>query len=139
MTKIYIVTYGEYSDYSIEAVFLNKEHAEEYIKTCDRKWDQPEIEVYADGGAPTTWTTYYIEMNQKGDIIKIKQYINSPATNNESYPPYFNKQSNLCHMFRTNDKIAAIKSMNDIRAQIIALNKWGNQNIWEQLTKQTSE
>lgn len=32
MDKVYIVTDGEYSDYSIRACFSNKEKAEEYIK-----------------------------------------------------------------------------------------------------------
>lgn len=29
--KVYVVTYGEYSDYGIEAVFSTKEKAQEYI------------------------------------------------------------------------------------------------------------
>lgn len=41
--KVYIVTRGEYSDYQIESVFLDKEKAEKYIDTHD---SDMEIEEY---------------------------------------------------------------------------------------------
>lgn len=34
MEKVYIVTSGEYSDYTIEAVFSTREKAEEYVDAC---------------------------------------------------------------------------------------------------------
>lgn len=47
MTKVYIVTSGTYSDYTIDRVFLDKEKAERYIKLCDNHyWDTPQIEEF---------------------------------------------------------------------------------------------
>jgi hypothetical protein len=44
--KIYIVTAGEYSDYHIVRVFLDKEKAERYISLCGNHYDEPVIEEY---------------------------------------------------------------------------------------------
>jgi hypothetical protein len=44
--KVYIITSGEYSDYHIERVFLNKEKAEQYVKLVnnDSSWNEVGIE-----------------------------------------------------------------------------------------------
>lgn len=50
MSKVYIVTEGDYSDYHIEACFTTKEQAEEYIKNSkkveDSSWYKPSIEEW---------------------------------------------------------------------------------------------
>ncbi len=44
--KVYIVTQGDYSDYSIRKVFLDKEKAEKYAKYISTKYDEAYVEEY---------------------------------------------------------------------------------------------
>lgn len=44
--KVYVVTKGEYSDYHICAVALEKSKAEAICKLLVDRWDEPEIEEY---------------------------------------------------------------------------------------------
>lgn len=48
MAKVYIVTCGEYSDYSIHSVFSSREAAEKCCATWEQGglWDAPRIEEY---------------------------------------------------------------------------------------------
>lgn len=49
MSKIYVVTSGEYSDYGIDAIFSTKEKAQEYITirtNSEYIWNELEIEEY---------------------------------------------------------------------------------------------
>ena len=54
MSKVYIVTSGEYSDYHIDACFSTKQKAQEFIKNAKKTkefWDEPSIEKWdLDGG-----------------------------------------------------------------------------------------
>jgi hypothetical protein len=44
--KVYIVTRGEYSDYGISKVFLDKEKAKKYVELSQHHWDTPRLEIY---------------------------------------------------------------------------------------------
>lgn len=44
--KIYVVTSGDYSDYSIEAVCTSMESAKRIVSMVDNRWDEPRIEIY---------------------------------------------------------------------------------------------
>ena len=45
--KVYVITQGEYSDYHIVGVTLDKEVAEKCVKVHSReRWSNPRIEVY---------------------------------------------------------------------------------------------
>jgi hypothetical protein len=44
--KVYIITSGEYSDYGIDKVFIDKEKAEEWIRLNQRRYDVPKIEEW---------------------------------------------------------------------------------------------
>ena len=49
MSKVYIVTCGDYSDYRIEACFSTKAKAQEFIKNgkkIEEFWDNPRIEEW---------------------------------------------------------------------------------------------
>ena len=49
MSKVYIVTSGEYSDYHIDACFSTKQKAQEYIKNAEKTekfWNEPSIEEW---------------------------------------------------------------------------------------------
>lgn len=44
--KVYIVTSGEYSDYGIDAVFLDRKKAEAYARYHTEGWGEPRVEAY---------------------------------------------------------------------------------------------
>lgn len=44
--RVYIVTEGAYSDYSIQDVFLSREKAAAYVKANEGRWDDYYIEEY---------------------------------------------------------------------------------------------
>lgn len=49
LSKVYIVTSGEYSDYHIDACFSTKQKAQEYIKNVEKTkefWGKPSIEEW---------------------------------------------------------------------------------------------
>lgn len=49
MSKVYIVTSGEYSDYHIDSCFSTKQKAQEFIKNAEKIekfWDVPRIEEW---------------------------------------------------------------------------------------------
>lgn len=49
MSKVYIVTSGEYSDYHIDACFSTKQKAQEFIENAEKIekfWDVPRIEEW---------------------------------------------------------------------------------------------
>ena len=46
MTEIFVVTSGEYSDYSINAVFSTKEKAEKYVVATTDEYSHYNIETY---------------------------------------------------------------------------------------------
>lgn len=60
MSKIYVVTDGEYSDYHIEACFSTKKKAQEYIKNSKKvngKYYDPDIEEW--------------ELDSNSDIVNV--------------------------------------------------------------------
>lgn len=54
---VYVITKGEYSDYGIEAVALEKEKAEELRERYSNQWDEAMIETY-------DTDDYYVEMGR---------------------------------------------------------------------------
>lgn len=59
---VYVITTGEYSDYGIEAVALEKEKAEELKKLYSNRWGEARIEIY-------DTDDYYVE---KGKFYRVK-------------------------------------------------------------------
>ena len=46
ITKVYVITRGEYSDYGIERIFSNMEAAEKYCAMDNDKYESPMIEEW---------------------------------------------------------------------------------------------
>lgn len=59
--KVYMVTYGQYSDYTVGPIFLNKGDAEQHIadSTEADHWDTPDIEEHELYDAPIERVTVY--------------------------------------------------------------------------------
>jgi hypothetical protein len=126
MKTVYVVTCGTYSDYSICAVFSNKELAEDYINSFSKGYDNSlRIEEY--------------ELNVKGDLkgkkafeiiiekngnIKSVEYADSyDLTNTRTYFRLAHDKNSLVVYCFAKDKNHAIKIANEKRIKYIALNE----------------
>lgn len=76
MTKVYVITKGEYSDYSIYGVALDMEHAEVLKRYFSDKWDDAEIEEYdTDVFEPLSngLSAYRVIFYEKGETSVFKE------------------------------------------------------------------
>jgi hypothetical protein len=126
MTTAFIVTSGEYSDYRIKGVFSTKEKAEQFKLLYDyddiEEWDlDPEVPVLPEGVYP-----WHVDMKRDGDCIV---YRTGPDSLGEglrtnwflsTWEPY-----RLIVDCLAPDKEGAAKIANEIRARLIATDKWG--------------
>ena len=97
MSKVYIVTSGEYSDYHIDACFSTKQKAQEYIKNAEKTekfWDEPSIEEWdLDGSVDIV------------DVVKIFFTFTSPLskTNHNEKVESIVKKSVKCNVRKSID------------------------------------
>ena len=75
MQKVFIVTNGEYSDYGIEGVFLNREDAEECCKIKQGKYDSYRVEEWPLYSVKPKYYTWFCRINKKtGEIFSIQSW-----------------------------------------------------------------
>ena len=83
MDKVYIVTSGYYSDYSIERVFLDKEKAEKYVSVSHRndlsveEYDITDLNVELENIKNVKEITYQCEIRTGKEIVISFDDINS--------------------------------------------------------------
>ena len=124
MTKnIYLVARGEYSDYTIEAVFDTIEEAEAYaIHFVEGRVET--FELNKKDNYPQGKAIYYVYMTRDGEVIYCHK-CNPEYTQLKDWAflwskPYETKQEALlCRTFWTKSKEHAIKIVNDKRAEIL--------------------
>ena len=76
----YVVTYGDYSDYGIAAVFDNEEAAEEYCQRMNREWskvlrayDQEyRIEIYGMNGGEADRVVVSVAVDMSGAVVQVE-------------------------------------------------------------------
>lgn len=133
MTKIFIVTSGSYSDYSIWEVFKNKDNAQKYIDFNGIEEAEIEgFEIYDDNNFDVVYKNrerkvHYIRINKEGKInYWLNEKNNLDAIKNAlNKKEDFNLWDELClHVFAKN-KEHAIKIVNEKRSMHIANNTWG--------------
>ena len=103
--KVYIITSGEYSDYGIDKVFLDKAKAEEYVRLNSRKYDEPTIEEYETSDETFEIGRYeikkylsiqYQDKNYYGNeefSIQLMQDNTGSCPDLNDYPYYYNSYS----------------------------------------------
>ncbi len=135
MDKIYIVTTGVYSDYSINAVFSTKKLAKEYIKKYGLKKDECRIEEYKidsvilDFPEPNLFKVYMRENGDVFDISKCLEFSKGTVLYalNKKYEFYYDNMLDeyllQIYVFAKTKK-HAIKIVNEKRVQLIAEHKW---------------
>jgi len=82
--KVYIVTQGEYSDYRIVKVFLNKEKAEKYAKYNSTGYDECFVEEYDTYDENLITKKHYIKCSLHYDIEILNDRVNIIYLTNET-------------------------------------------------------
>jgi len=131
VTKIYLVTSGEYSNYSIDAAFSTREKAQAWI---DYDKNKPKrgyvIENYDIDPDPgdTFDPSVRVTMKKDGAVRAITLSIGVGFG-------WFLGDDMLEWSVRGTDEQRAIKVVNEKRAQILALNIWGDDEKVRELVK----
>tara|TARA_R110000764_G_scaffold152150_1_gene239951 strand:- start:64 stop:453 length:390 start_codon:yes stop_codon:yes gene_type:complete len=128
MKKIYAVTSGEYSDYSVDCLFDSEQLAQDYIAAFSPDKYYPMIIEEFELNPFTKqlkkgYLPYLVRMTKEGKCTEVK--ISSRHFELDG-KPHFDFDKNIYHrVFAKNEK-HAIKILNEIRVQYIAMNKWSN-------------
>lgn len=73
--KVYIITKGEYSDYHICAVTMDKSRAENLKRLMSNTWSEANIEEYVLNEVKESGDLYYVEFPEDSQpIIRIDEY-----------------------------------------------------------------
>jgi len=121
---IYLVTSGEYSDYSVNAVFSTEEGAKEWIAKCVAAgWeDEYDIEEYALDPGIEEWkrglTLYNVHMDANGKTSYVT-VTRPPASVDQ-----IDGRDELVANVWARDEKHAVEIVSDLRARIIAANGW---------------
>ena len=125
MSEVFIVTAGSYSDYRILAVFSSKEGAKAYTEKLSHT-ELPisrgnyEIEEWDIDIPAEHWLKTVICMDKEGNVIEAWLDDNNGWMNSG-----FDSYGDLVWGVETEDRNRAIKVVNEVRGQIIALGLWG--------------
>ena len=122
--KIYVITKGEYSDYHICDVAIDKERAESLVKFHSSEYELAEIEEYDTEATPDEAIKnfepiWYVHITPSGSISKtrISHFSNDPSYDNEYN--LFNDNSFNAYI-KTKSEEYAVKIALDRRAKILA-------------------
>lgn len=138
--KVYLVSSGSDSDYAIIAVFSTLEKAKEYIaainaSTMSRYHElNDEIEEYELDCPPQDWFAVRVVITKDGSASAY----NVIEEGGELGRPHFTAMGELqlVNTVRTTDRQQAIKVTNELRARLLALNAWGdNEQLRELLAR----
>lgn len=125
MTKIFAVSTGHYSDYSVLAIFSTEEKARTFMSRFDGG-EFNEVEEYELDPAEvdTNLKSFFVRMNRDGDVMEARingfVWMAFHAANGG-----FDINGNLIVYCFAEDEKHAAKIANEIRAQKIANNEWG--------------
>jgi hypothetical protein len=137
VTTIYAVSSGDYSDYSVLALFSTQELAQDYVDTilAGKSYDTPRIEEYElDPEVPSLragLSAWLIGMDRDGNVIRADQ--GSPGFRMRG--PYFicckqgrgfagQEPRGIVFACVAKSVDHAIKIVNEWRIQLIAENRW---------------
>ena len=129
MKEVYVVTAGEYSDYSVCAIFTEKKLAQKYIDSFkeERYNDFNKIEVYSlnpyEQELKEGYSPYFVRMDKEGNVEEC--YIsNSYYSFTDKISYGFDIKNNLYYAVFAKSAEHAIKIVNEKRVQLIATDSW---------------
>lgn len=133
--KVFMVTEGSYSDYSILAVFSTKEKAEEAREALDLENEIEEYEMDAPSAEiihyrntkEKRYSVYMDEAGNTSNVYKISDIGNKEIKSTfevREGDRYTGRNTHIYAEVFAQSKEHAIKITNEKRVQFIALNKW---------------
>ena len=126
----YIVTEGEYSDYSIRAVYDNQADAEAHVARWGGQVEEYEINALTDALHGDGREAYVVKMRRDGDVLDVEVecglYAYEYARLRSSWVSVSPKQPVALGVFHVlaRDKQHAIKIANERRTRAIAEGRW---------------
>lgn len=131
--KVYVVTSGEYSDYRIEAVFMTKEQANEYINEYTYSNDF-KIEEFNVNVPLNKWDKIFsIWMDKEGNTNVLKKLFIKKSTWHKNYGGF--QDGKLFFEIRADTEKRAVKIVNEKRIQILAMNAWDKENFCKHILR----
>lgn len=140
--KIYIVTNGCYSDYSIRAVFKDLNLAHAFMEQHYPNGDVEEHFIQTELEHDENLRQYYVRMKKNGDVVHLhivalgpmiendRQYITrttdfkfNPKNGDFKWKTVYTDEY-IFNVLTDKGKEGAIKIANERRAQLIANNQW---------------
>jgi hypothetical protein len=126
---IYVVTTGEYSDYRLDSMYTKRELAQKYIDKFHSCLEEPVdiVEWTLDEMKQTINSNYNIfdvVMKKDGEVEKV-EIDNMKLEEFKADDIWFDGLDNIHCKVKAKSEKHAIKIVNEKRAQLIALNKWG--------------
>ena len=129
MKTAYIVTQGSYSDYHICGVFDKKELAEQYISAFGggQRYDEMGIEEWELNPYKLElgkgYKPFFVRMDKEGNSSEVLEEDSTYGfRDGEGYG--FDIENNVYNHCFAKSTEHAIKITNELRAQLIAENKW---------------
>lgn len=131
MSKVFILTEGEYSDYHIIAAFTTKVLAEQAKKIWDDagQGEQVDIEEHLLDELPPYVGVVFIYMNKHLQVISASRAVLSTPVRGFSgfRAPLSGGPLCLVWLVETNDEQRAVKVAAEKAAQILAMDLWGDE------------
>jgi len=133
MAKVYVVTTGDCSDHRIEGIYTDDVKAGELVE--DLKWDgqySADIEDW-ELDQPRPQRFLCVWMGRDGDTKRVYSQLYGPI-GLYRFEDLFTEQS-FRWVVATEDKERAVKTVNEKRTQILALNIWGDYEKVKEMVK----
>ena len=141
MTWAYVVTSGEYSDYSVLGVFSTRERGDAFcaVYNASEPSEQARIEVFALDTPPDDWTVTDVHMQRDGTVLNVVTHVELRVE-----PPYYYMRPSATDVVLlwgvpTANKERAVKVVNEKRAQILAQNAWGDKAYLSSLLRSVED
>ena len=133
MTKVYILTRGSYSDYSIVAVFSSLEKLNEFklaIPDADYN-DTEEYDINPDDAQMVNsgLALWLVQMRHNGDVVSVRPRSRSYSSTSclvYGCRPEAMEFSMIEDVVWARDEQHAVKIVNEKRIVLIALGRWQN-------------
>ena len=137
MKEVYLVTKGQYSDYSVYGVFADKTIAEEYAAQISDRWDTAHVStrpIYDSTNleAPIGFRGYKVLMDRDGNSeVNIDRVTCADETETDYAESEWNGTCNYAltgqynfYVLTDKGEQGAVKIANERRIRMIAENKW---------------
>lgn len=139
---IYLLSSGDYSSYQIHSAYSTKalaERALSKLNPVEKSWMGGgfEIESFPLDETPERWIYTCVRMDKQGQVLETWGTVQSFS--NPASAPLFDMEHNLVCSVLTESEELAIKSTNEVRSQLLALDLWDKEKEVQKWFKKISK